>query len=114
MVDDSGDANDESEETSFQFKGNGLEDLIQKLEEETGIENIIVCSRNKVNGRLYPLRLALPPNNATMHVVVVPSTSKGSQMPSFCSINIVVLFGLYISASMIFLLAEVLVHWIRH
>ncbi|CAA2987883.1 Hypothetical predicted protein [Olea europaea subsp. europaea] len=76
VVDDSGDANDASEETSFQFKGNGLEDLIQKLEEETGIENIIVCSRNKVNGKLYPLRLALPPNNATMHVVVVPSTSK--------------------------------------
>ncbi|KAL2487378.1 Protein of unknown function (DUF569) [Abeliophyllum distichum] len=76
VVDDNENANDAIEGTSFQFKGHGLEELTQKLEEETGIEDIIVCSRNRVNGKLYPLRLALPPNNATMHVVVVPSTSK--------------------------------------
>lgn len=74
MADDDGNFN---EEASFQFKGHGLEDLSQKLEEETGLEDIIVCSRNVVNGKLYPLRLALPPNNATMHVVVVPPTSRG-------------------------------------
>ncbi|XP_057766884.1 uncharacterized protein LOC130987386 isoform X2 [Salvia miltiorrhiza] len=63
------------EEESFHFKGHGLEELAEKLEDVTGLEDIIVCSRNIVNGKLYPLRLALPPNNATMHVVVVPPTS---------------------------------------
>ncbi|XP_047941857.1 uncharacterized protein LOC125188839 isoform X2 [Salvia hispanica] len=64
-----------SAEQSFQFKGQGLEDLSEKLEELTDLEDIILCSKNIVNGKLYPLRLALPPNNATMHVVVVPPTS---------------------------------------
>ncbi|XP_042001369.1 uncharacterized protein LOC121750821 [Salvia splendens] len=64
-----------SAEQSFQFKGQGLEDLSEKLEEITDLEDIILCSKNIVNGKLYPLRLALPPNNATMHVVVVPTTS---------------------------------------
>ncbi|XP_041999080.1 uncharacterized protein LOC121748664 [Salvia splendens] len=64
-----------SAEQSFQFKGQGLEDLSEKLEDLTDLEDIILCSKNIVNGKLYPLRLALPPNNATMHVVVVPPTS---------------------------------------
>ncbi|KAL9152479.1 hypothetical protein ABFS82_11G125700 [Erythranthe guttata] len=78
VANDDGEINDAIEEPSFQFKGHGLEELTQKLEEETGLEDIIVCSRNIVNGKLYPLRLALPPNNATMHVVVVPPTSKAA------------------------------------
>ncbi|KAG5527414.1 hypothetical protein RHGRI_028337 [Rhododendron griersonianum] len=64
------------EEPSFHFKGHGLEELTAKLEEETGLEDVIVCVRNRLNGKLYPLRLDLPPNNATMHIVVVPSSSK--------------------------------------
>ncbi|CAA2962737.1 Hypothetical predicted protein, partial [Olea europaea subsp. europaea] len=76
VADDYGNINDAIEGPSFQFKGHGLEELTEKLVEETGLENIIVCSRNRVNGKLYPLRLSLPPNNATMHVVVVPSTSR--------------------------------------
>lgn len=76
VADENGNANDSVEGPSFQFKGHGLEELTQKLEEETGLENIIVCSRNKFNGNLYPLRLSLPPNNATMHVVVIPASSK--------------------------------------
>ncbi|KAH7847539.1 hypothetical protein Vadar_027332 [Vaccinium darrowii] len=64
------------EEPSFNFKGHGLEELTAKLEEETGLEDVIVCLRNRLNGKLYPLRLDLPPNNATMHIVVVPSSSR--------------------------------------
>ncbi|KAG9159890.1 hypothetical protein Leryth_005648 [Lithospermum erythrorhizon] len=76
VIDESGNIDDEQEEPSFMFNGHGLEDLTHKLEEVTGHENIIVCSCNKINGQLFPLRLSLPPNNATMHIVVVPSTSK--------------------------------------
>lgn len=76
VADENGDANDAVEGPSFQFKGHGLEELTQKLEEITGLENITVCSRNKINGNLYPLRLALPPNNADMNVVVVPASAK--------------------------------------
>lgn len=76
VADENGNVNDSVKGPSFQFKGHGLEELTQKLEEETGLEKIIVCLRNKFNGNLYPLRLALPPNNATMHVVVVPASSK--------------------------------------
>ncbi|KAK1432838.1 hypothetical protein QVD17_09740 [Tagetes erecta] len=63
-------------EGSFLFKGMSVQDLTQNLEEETELEGITVCSRNPLNGKLYPLRLALPPNNTTMHVIVVPATSK--------------------------------------
>ncbi|XP_018626769.1 uncharacterized protein [Nicotiana tomentosiformis] len=76
VADENGNANDAVEGPSFHFKGHGVEELTQKLEEITGLENITVCSRNKFNGNLYPLRLALPPNNANMHVVVVPESSK--------------------------------------
>ncbi|OIT05885.1 PREDICTED: uncharacterized protein LOC109206714 [Nicotiana attenuata] len=76
VADENGNANDAVEGPSFHFKGHGVEELTQKLEEITGLENITVCSRNKFNGNLYPLRLALPPNNANMHVVVVPASSK--------------------------------------
>lgn len=75
VVNDDGEIEDKDEH-SFEFKGQGLDELTQKLEEETGLENVIVCSQNILTGKLYPLRLALPPNNATIHVVIVPSTSK--------------------------------------
>lgn len=79
VVDDDENLNDASgDEESFQFTGYGLEELTEKLEDLTGLEDIIVCSKNIVTGKLYPLKLALPPNNATMHVVVVPPTSTGS------------------------------------
>ncbi|KAK4426180.1 hypothetical protein Salat_1386500 [Sesamum alatum] len=76
VADDDGDVNYDNDPPSFHFKEQGLEELTQKLEEETGLKDIIVCSRNLINGKLYPLRLALPPNKPTMHVVVVPSTSR--------------------------------------
>ncbi|XP_052188527.1 uncharacterized protein LOC127798920 isoform X2 [Diospyros lotus] len=63
--------------SSFRFRGHGLEELTEKLEEETGLEDVIVCSRNPLTGKLYPLRsdLPLPPNNADMHLVLVPPSS---------------------------------------
>ncbi|KAA8530303.1 hypothetical protein F0562_005012 [Nyssa sinensis] len=79
VVDDKGNVEEGIEGPSFYFKGHGLEELTQKLEEETGLENIIVCSRNPLNQKLYPLRLHLPPNNANMHVVVVPASSQAAR-----------------------------------
>lgn len=76
VADENGDY-DETAKLSFTFKGSGMKELREKLMVETALKAIVVCSRNPSNGKLYPLRLHLPPNNADMHVVVVPSSSKG-------------------------------------
>lgn len=81
VVDDNGNVDQDFERNSFIFKGHTLDELTQRLMDETGLEKIIVCSRNPLNGKLYPLRLALPPNNATMNIVVVPTGSRGLSKP---------------------------------
>ncbi|XP_014521001.1 uncharacterized protein LOC106777771 [Vigna radiata var. radiata] len=72
IAEENGEVLDEgSQGYSLIFKGNGVEELTRKFEEETGLEGIIVCNRSPLNGRLYPLRLQLPPNTVTMRVVLV-------------------------------------------
>uniref|UniRef100_A0A0D6R2G6 Uncharacterized protein n=1 Tax=Araucaria cunninghamii TaxID=56994 RepID=A0A0D6R2G6_ARACU len=73
--DDNGDVEDGYEWPSFLFKGNGLQELTKKLEEETDLHDIIVCAHHPLTGKLYPLRLQLPPNNASMHLVLVKASS---------------------------------------
>ncbi|XP_023538149.1 uncharacterized protein LOC111799006 [Cucurbita pepo subsp. pepo] len=75
IADDEGEDED-SERHSLNFNGKGVEELSRKLEEVTGIEDVIVCTRSPLNGKLYPLRLQLPPNNTTLKVVLVSKSSK--------------------------------------
>ncbi|KAI4387774.1 hypothetical protein MLD38_000177 [Melastoma candidum] len=74
VADEDGHFNESEEGMSFLFKGSQLEELVERLEDETGLEDLVVCSHWK--GKLYPLRLQLPPNNAAMHIIVLPSSSE--------------------------------------
>ncbi|KAL9328151.1 hypothetical protein ACSQ67_003154 [Phaseolus vulgaris] len=72
IAEDNGEVLDEGVQGySLIFKGNGVEELTRKFEEETGLDGIIVCNRSPFNKKLYPLRLQLPPNTVTMRVVLV-------------------------------------------
>ncbi|KAL6880698.1 hypothetical protein ACP4OV_012263 [Aristida adscensionis] len=77
--DDDGDVDDDEDGHSFTFNGTSLEELLEMLKEETGLEDIIICSRSPITKKLLPLRLQLPPNNAAMHIVLVRESSKGWQ-----------------------------------
>lgn len=74
---ENGEVDDASKGSFFTFKGSCLNELKEKLMEETGLNRILVCCRNPLNAKLYPLLLHLPPNNIDMHVVVVPSPFRG-------------------------------------
>ncbi|XP_060214488.1 uncharacterized protein LOC132641490 isoform X1 [Lycium barbarum] len=76
ITDEFGEVEEGMEGLCITFKGNSVEDLKKRLEEETGLEEITVCTRSPLNGKLYPLRLQLPPNNANMNVIILPSSSK--------------------------------------
>lgn len=93
IAEDNGDVDDEAVQGySMTFKGNGVDELTRKLEEETGIEGIIVCARSPLNQQLFPLRLQLPPNNVTMQVVLVLPDSKGEGL---AFINLLCLCSMY-------------------
>ncbi|ESW23180.1 hypothetical protein PHAVU_004G025300 [Phaseolus vulgaris] len=72
--DENGDVDDAKKESYFIFKGSSVSELRDKLQEETGLDDILVCCRNPFTAKLYPLRLQLPPNSSDMHVVLVPSS----------------------------------------
>lgn len=92
VAEDNGEVDDEGVQGySLIFKGNGVEELTRKFQEETGLEGVIVCTRSPLNGKLYPLRLQLPPNNVTMQVVLVLPSSKGKRTLVKCSC-----YGLFI------------------
>ncbi|XP_045817342.1 uncharacterized protein LOC123910288 [Trifolium pratense] len=74
---ENGEVVDANKGAFFTFKGNCVNELKDKLMEETGLADICVCCRNPFNANLYPLLSHLPPNNTDMHVVVVPSSFKG-------------------------------------
>ncbi|CAL4936517.1 unnamed protein product [Urochloa decumbens] len=76
IADDLGNVDDSTEGHSFIFNGSNLEELAHKLQEETGLDDIIICTRSPITGKLTPLRLQLPPNNAAMHIVLVQESSK--------------------------------------
>lgn len=75
-----GEIENEFEELCITFKGYQVSELASRLEEELGIHGLTVCTKSPLNGKLYPLRLHLPPNNATMHVIVLPPSSKGAHL----------------------------------
>jgi len=92
IAEDNGEVLDEGVQGySLIFKGNGVEELTRKFEEETGLDGIIVCNRSPFNKKLYPLRLQLPPNTVTMRVVLVLPMSNGQFSSYFfilsCSIS---------------------------
>lgn len=76
IADEEGHVEDESAVGyALTFKGNSVEQLTQVLREETSMDDVVVCTRNPLNGKLFPLRLQLPPNSGKMHVVLVPSNT---------------------------------------
>lgn len=90
-----GDSNGEvrpgKEAQHLTFNGTSLEELLERLKEETGLDDVIMCSRSPINGKLLPLRLQLPPNNAAVHIVLVQESSKGTVRFNFFSSSIRVL-----------------------
>ncbi|KAH9322545.1 hypothetical protein KI387_017184, partial [Taxus chinensis] len=67
---------------SFIFKGNDIYKLTIQLEKESGLHDITVCARHPFTGNLFPLAVEFPPNNAPLHLVLLPqSSSKGDLSP---------------------------------
>jgi hypothetical protein len=89
--DDNGDIDEDDDPLSFTFNGTSLEELLERLHEETGLEDMVMCSRSPINGKLLPLRLQLPPDNIAMNIVLVRKSSKGALPSSSLDVYIMVL-----------------------
>ncbi|CAN4116225.1 unnamed protein product [Withania somnifera] len=89
ITDEFGEIEEGTEALCITFKGNNVEDLTKRFEEETGLEEITVCTRSALNGKLYPLHLQLPPNNANMNVIILPSSSKGETFTVLLVLNFI-------------------------
>ncbi|CAD6341544.1 unnamed protein product [Miscanthus lutarioriparius] len=76
--DSNGEVRPDEEPHYLTFNGTSLEELLERLKEETGLDDVIMCSRSPINRKLLPLRLQLPPNNAAVHIVLVQESSKGA------------------------------------
>ncbi|WOL04996.1 hypothetical protein Cni_G13719 [Canna indica] len=74
--DDDGNVDDTVEWSQLIFNGTCVEELTQMLKEETKIDDIVACTRNPLTHKLIPLHLHLPPNNATMRLIIVEANSK--------------------------------------
>ncbi|KAI3714246.1 hypothetical protein L1987_72843 [Smallanthus sonchifolius] len=83
ISDNFGETEENGQGFCISFKGNEVNELTRMLEEETRLHNITVCSQSPLDGKLYPLRLQLPPNNVTMKVVVVQNSSEGEKQYRF-------------------------------
>jgi hypothetical protein len=85
--DDNSNVGDDEDPRPFTFNGTSLEELLERLHEETGLEDMVICSRSPINGKLLPLRLQLPPNNVAVNIVLVSKWSKGAS-PSPLSVDV--------------------------
>lgn len=83
--DDDGDVRSDEEPHHLTFNGTSLEELLERLREETGLRDVIMCSRSPINGKLLPMRLQLPPDNAAVHIVLVQESSTGALASWFIS-----------------------------
>ncbi|XP_031488517.1 uncharacterized protein LOC116256318 [Nymphaea colorata] len=87
MMDHNETDEDDKQFSSITFQGNDVQDMTRKLEEATGLQDIIVCGKNPCDGEVFPLRLPLPPGNLPMRVLLVQSPrcqSPSETLPKPC------------------------------
>ncbi|XAR62530.1 hypothetical protein NMG60_11017318 [Bertholletia excelsa] len=77
IADELGNVDEGVEKGYIIVMGNEVDEMREKLKEEIGVEHINMCYRSPLNGKLCPLLQQLPPNNTTMHIVLVHSFSHG-------------------------------------
>ncbi|CAA7395310.1 unnamed protein product [Spirodela intermedia] len=77
IADEDGLVDERSLGASCKFSGRSVEDLRRKLQEETGVSDVLVCSRSPLTGRLHPLFWSAP------RPEVIIARSRRSPLPSY-------------------------------